>query len=59
LLTPDDAEIAEIAALGVRPGVRALTEQPAEGRVLWNKQDTIRHDTALLGAALREILIGA
>lgn len=55
LLTPDDAEIAEIAALGVRPVVRALTEQPAEGRVLWNKQDTIRHDTALLGAVLAEI----
>ncbi|MEN9935599.1 MAG: hypothetical protein RLZZ387_2178 [Chloroflexota bacterium] len=57
-LRPDDAEVAEIAALGVRPAVRALTEQVGGVRQMWNKQDTVRHDTALLGAALRDLATG-
>jgi uncharacterized cofD-like protein len=56
LLQPDDAEIAEIAALGVRPIVRELTEAVGAKRALWNKQDTVRHDLAALGAVLREVL---
>jgi uncharacterized cofD-like protein len=56
LLWPDDAEIAAIAALGVRPIVRDLTERAGEKRALWNKQDTIRHDPAALREALRELL---
>ena len=54
LLQPDDKEIAQIAALGVTPIVQPLTEPIVQKRAIWNKQDTIRHDTAALGAALRE-----
>ena len=53
LLTPDAAELRQIAALGVTPLVSDLTEQAAAARALWNKQDTVRHDPARLGAALR------
>lgn len=56
LLHPNDDEIAAIRALGVIPLVRALTEPAGQRRVLWNKQDTIRHDTGALEAALREVL---
>ncbi len=56
LLRPGDAEIAAIAALGVRPIVRDLTERAGEKRALWNKQDTIRHDPVALQVALRELL---
>lgn len=55
LLTPDDAEIDRIAALGVRPLVRDFTETPEGKRRIWNKQDTIRHDPARLGATLWEL----
>jgi uncharacterized cofD-like protein len=56
LLQPSDDEIAAIAALGVRPILRELTERPGEQRALWNKQDTVRHDPAALWAALRELV---
>lgn len=56
LLTPDDTEIDAIAALGVRLLVRALTEPIGVKRELWNKQDTVRHDGAALGAALCELV---
>jgi uncharacterized cofD-like protein len=55
-LRPGDAEIARIAALGVLPLVRPLTEQVESVRELWNKQDTVRHDVAALGVALGELL---
>ena len=56
LLRPNQAEIEALAALGVRPIVRDLTERTGQRRALWNKQDTIRHDTTALQAALRELL---
>lgn len=56
LLAPDDAEIAQIAALGVQPLVRDYTEATEGKRTLWNKQDTIRHDPALLGAVLSKLV---
>lgn len=58
LLQPDDAEIAQIAALGVTPIVRALTEPIGQKRAIWNKQDTVRHDPAALGAALSDAMSG-
>ncbi len=56
LLRPDDDELAAIAALGVRSVARHMTEGGGARRVLWNKQDTIRYDTAALGAALQELI---
>ncbi len=56
LLQPDDAEIAQIAALGVQPVVRELAEPIGAKRALWNKQDTIRHDPVALQAALQSIV---
>ena len=56
LLQPDDAEIAAIAALGVQPIVRDLAEQDDPQRVLWNKQDSVRHDPTKLSAALKELV---
>ena len=56
LLEPDAAELAAVAALGVRSIVRDYSEPAGDQRVLWNKQDTVRHDTAALGAALRELV---
>lgn len=56
LLQPDDAEIDAIAALGVRPIVRDLTERAGKKRALWNKQDTVRYDPAALGVALKELI---
>jgi uncharacterized cofD-like protein len=52
LLRPDAAELAAIEALGVRVIARDVTETVGEKRALWNKQDTVRHDTARLGEAL-------
>lgn len=56
LLQADDEELARIAALGVQPIVGDYAERAAGKRSIWNKQDTIRHDPALLGAALAELL---
>jgi uncharacterized cofD-like protein len=56
LLQPDDTEIAAIAALGVHPIVRDLAEQADEQRMLWNKQDSVRHDPMKLSAALEELV---
>lgn len=58
LLVPDDTEIARIADLGVRPLVDDYTEAATEKRTLWNKQDTIRHDTTRLGHTLQGLLAG-
>ncbi|MBK9943177.1 MAG: gluconeogenesis factor YvcK family protein [Kouleothrix sp.] len=56
LLEPGEAELAAIADLGVRPIVHDYSEPPGAQRVLWNKQDTVRHDTAALAAALRKLV---
>jgi uncharacterized cofD-like protein len=56
VLQPDDAEIEAIRALGVAPIVRDFGEPAGAQRALWNKQDTVRHDSAALGRALRELL---
>jgi uncharacterized cofD-like protein len=56
LLRPGDAEIEQIAALGVRPIARDLAEKAGERRELWNKLDTIRHDPAALRDVLEELL---
>ena len=56
LLQPDDAEIAAIRALGVEPIVHDFGEPANARRALWNKQDTVRHDSATLGDTLRELL---
>jgi uncharacterized cofD-like protein len=56
LLQPSDAELAHIAAGGVEPIVRDFAERATGKRELWNKQDTIRHDPALLGNILHELL---
>ena len=55
MLTPSDAELRQIADLGVTPLVRNFAETSAGKRTLWNKQDTIRHDPTLLGLALWKI----
>jgi len=57
LLQPDDAEIAAIRRLGVEPIVRDFSEPSGARRELWNKQDTVRHDSAALGIALKELLM--
>lgn len=57
MLQPDAAEIAAIAALGVQPIPRDLAEHADEQRMLWNKQDSVRHDPTKLSAALKELLI--
>ncbi len=56
LLQPDDREIASIAALGIEPMVDDYTEPPTEGRTLWNKQDTIRHNPAYVGEILWKVV---
>lgn len=56
VLEPDDEELARIAETGVQPLVNHYLETPAERRRdLWEKQDTIRHDPALLGKTLWEV----
>lgn len=59
LLTPTDAELAAMRALGVAPIVRDFSEPPGETRTLWNKQDTVRHDPVILAEVLRSLLSAA
>lgn len=59
LLRPTADELEAIIALGVTPLVSDITEVTAGKRALWNKQDTIRYDSALMGSALREIALGS
>lgn len=59
LLRPTDAELADIAALGVRTLVRDYAETTSGKRALWNKQDTIRHDPTLIGLALYKLALDA
>ncbi len=57
LLRPDDEQLAQVVALGVRPLVRDFTEQADGTRVLWNKQDSIRHDPEVIGMALHKLAL--
>jgi uncharacterized cofD-like protein len=57
VLEPDEAQLRRIADMGVTPLVRNFAEQREGKRVLWNKQDTIRHDPALLGMALWKLAL--
>jgi uncharacterized cofD-like protein len=56
LLQPYDDEIQRISDLGVRPLVHDYVEANTCKRDLWNKQDTIRHDTTLLGQTLWKVV---
>jgi uncharacterized cofD-like protein len=49
-------ELRKIAELGVRVVAGSLIEAASEERLLWNKQDTIRHDTKLVGQELAGIM---
>ncbi len=59
LLQPTDAELADIAAQGIRTLVQDYAEMTGGKRELWNKQDTIRHDPALIGLALYKLALDA
>ena len=52
ILVPGDDEIAAITTLCVRPLVDDYSETVGPRRQLWNKQDTLRYDSAKVGAAL-------
>ena len=51
-LEPAADELAAIEALGVRVAKAAVIDKWSGPRELWNKQDTIRHDSSRLAAAL-------
>ncbi len=55
LVQPYQDEIDRITDLGVFPLVGDYVEPTECKRTLWNKQDTIRHNTALLGEALWKV----
>lgn len=56
LLRPDDAQVTQITALGVRPLVGHYTEQTSSKRAEWYKQDSIRHDPSVLGKTLAALV---
>jgi uncharacterized cofD-like protein len=55
-LTATAAEIATIEQMGVRVIAEPLTETAVANRQLWNKQDTLRHDPALLREVFVQLL---
>ena len=55
-LTATAAEVATIEQMGLRVIVQPLTETAGADRQLWNKQDTLRHDPALLRAVFAQLL---
>lgn len=56
LLAVSAEELHKIEALDIRVVAAPLIEAGREERVLWNKQDTVRHDPALLARELLPIL---
>lgn len=52
----DAGDVASIAALGVHAVPWPLIESDGVNRALWNKQDTLRHDSNALRAALLRVL---
>lgn len=57
-LEPSEDEVAAIAALGVRVERAAVIDKWTGPRDLWNKQDTLRHDSRRVAAALAGLLSG-
>jgi uncharacterized cofD-like protein len=55
-LEPTAEEVARIEALGVRPAKAPIIDKWSGPRELWNKQDTIRHDSTRLADALLGLL---
>jgi uncharacterized cofD-like protein len=55
-LEPAGDDLARIEALGVRVAKAAVIDKWSGPRELWNKQDTIRHDSVRLAAALLGLL---
>lgn len=51
-------EVARISGMGVRPVLGAYIERGEDERVLWNKQDSIRHEPALVADELVRLLAG-
>jgi uncharacterized cofD-like protein len=56
VLTPNDAEVSKIAALGVQPIVRDFAQLTEGKRELYDKQDSIRHDPDAVAKTLMELL---
>jgi len=52
-ITPED--IRKISSLGIQVVAGSMIEQPSDERVLWNKQDAIRHDPAAVARELVEV----
>jgi uncharacterized cofD-like protein len=55
-LTANATEVATIEQMGLRVIVQPLTETAGVDRQLWNKQDTLRHDPALLREVFAQLL---
>ena len=55
-LTASATEVATIEQMGLRVIVQPLTETAGADRQLWNKQDTLRHDPALLREVFAQLL---
>jgi len=55
-LEPTDREVAAIDALGVRVARAPVIDKWSGPRELWNKQDTLRHDSRRVAAALVGLL---
>ncbi len=56
LLHPDEAEIAHVRTMGIRPIVRDYVKMIQPKQPIWNKQDTIRYDPTLLGYTLWRVI---
>lgn len=59
LLALSAEELRKIQDLGVRVVAANLVEAASEQRILWNKQDAVRHDPQLVADELGGILAGA
>jgi hypothetical protein len=55
-LAPTADEVARIESLGVRVAKAAIIDKWSGPREMWNKQDTIRHDSTRLANALLDLL---
>jgi uncharacterized cofD-like protein len=53
-LAPEDIDL--ITAMGIQALAMPLSEVDDAQRILWNKQDTVRHDIAALRAAIMTVL---